>query len=849
MSAPQKQSKQPSRWGGFLQQAVASVESRLDNILAEDEAAGARGTAPSGSDVQSARTPVSPMRGTDSRPTSLSRNASGARTNDRLQERLAKAMARPNSPQSADSGPRLSTSTPRSTTPIGELDDGKRASLDSTSAIETAQAMDIGDTEHTDRESNNGEAIDQTLPQSKPDSSPAIVVMELPLEASAASSLPSSSARPSTELNAFEGSAHEMATTHEAQKAFANEMKETLAKLQAEHEEAEKKWQEELLEYTERMDALQSKLFYLTKEVSTSARAAAANAPTGSMEQKLLEKDEKIALLMEEGQKLSKTEFSHTTTIKKLRAQTTEGQKIQKDLRLQIGQIEKEKQRADERAKRAELMAKRAEEQAKSSSKHDRDHEALLRERNALAATISDMKAQLARALTRAETAENKAQTDALEREKRQVMELKDDISSQKIEHELKEQKLRRDLKELKETLDKEKELSKALEAELRGEQSAMERKLETLRTRAEVTSSSDSQAKLLRQIETLQSQYAAASENWRGIEGSLLTRLANLEKERDDVVSREEDLRRKARDANLKAKRLETDLEKAHERVDDLQRSLSERESEFEKLSRRVEQNEEELAAVRKDYERQSQTQEAAFAQRLEDEKLKWREQTLTYQNLRTDSPATSMRKHSGADFPHLGLPPSEVVRSRRPSVLPNQVFENHTPPRQNSLTSMSRTQSHLHAFETPSLQSLDRDELLSIPATPLSPPTNGVNDLISVSTVGAGPSVQLVERMSANVRRLETERAASKDELARLTAQRDEAREEVVSLMREVEQKLAADERIRALEQETQQMNDRYQTTLEMLGEKSELVEELKADVADLKKIYRELVDSTMK
>jgi len=33
MAAPGKQS---SRWGAFLQQAVAGVESRLDTILAED---------------------------------------------------------------------------------------------------------------------------------------------------------------------------------------------------------------------------------------------------------------------------------------------------------------------------------------------------------------------------------------------------------------------------------------------------------------------------------------------------------------------------------------------------------------------------------------------------------------------------------------------------------------------------------------------------------------------------------------------------------------------------------------------------------------------------------------------
>ena len=58
-----------------------------------------------------------------------------------------------------------------------------------------------------------------------------------------------------------------------------------------------------------------------------------------------------------------------------------------------------------------------------------------------------------------------------------------------------------------------------------------------------------DAQAKLLRQIETLQSQYAVASENWQGIEASLIARATNLEKERDEATKREADIRRKARE------------------------------------------------------------------------------------------------------------------------------------------------------------------------------------------------------------------------------------------------------------------------------------------------------------
>jgi len=71
------------------------------------------------------------------------------------------------------------------------------------------------------------------------------------------------------------------------------------------------------------------------------------------------------------------------------------------------------------------------------------------------------------------------------------------------------------------------------------------------MRVRAEEVSSGssgDMQAKLLRQIETLQTQYSVASENWRGIEGSLLARITNLETERDEIAKREGDVRRKAR-------------------------------------------------------------------------------------------------------------------------------------------------------------------------------------------------------------------------------------------------------------------------------------------------------------
>ncbi|KAG7117175.1 TATA element modulatory factor like protein [Verticillium longisporum] len=88
-----------------------------------------------------------------------------------------------------------------------------------------------------------------------------------------------------------------------------------------------------------------------------------------------------------------------------------------------------------------------------------------------------------------------------------------------------------------------------------------------------------------------------------------------------------------------------------------------------------------------------------------------------------------------------------------------------------------------------------------------------------------------------------------ASREELSRISGQRDEARAELVALMKETQSAEAASRKVSDLEDEVANINQRYQTTLELLGEKSELVEELRADVEDVKAMYRDLVERTVK
>ncbi|KAE8376286.1 TATA element modulatory factor 1 TATA binding-domain-containing protein [Aspergillus bertholletiae] len=853
--------------GSFLQQAVAGVESKLDLILADDE------------QRQQLQPKSSPA--TKNQTGNLSRSSSSARKSDRLQERLARAVVK-----SSTNGNPASQSSSRVPSPVTSPvpSNGTRSSMDIESALgrsslnleESSQNVTPAEESSSiaasrishDSISPRGSKDIVTSPGSneKPESQAAKTEMntEAIQETGVEPKLQETEAdTPRSSEDIALGTTNDPSDIIEP---VSSDVDKTIAQLQADHKAAESRWQAEIYEHIERIDALQSKLKYLTKEAAESARKTAAAEAPGSMERQLREKDEKIALLFEEGQKLSKSEMDHRTAIKKLRQQLADNSKVQTDYHKKTEKLERDLANAEARAKRAEASEKRANDLLASQSKNSRDLEAATAERDALGQTVQEMKGQLARAVARAEAAEAKAQSDALEQEKQHAAKLEEELASTKVERDESEEHLRTEIRDLKSTLEQEKERARALEVELKNEQSVLESKMESLRSRAEEASSGvagDAQAKLLRQIETLQTQYAVASENWQTLEGSLLARLANVEKERDEATRREGDLRRRVREVNLKAKRAEEDLENAKEVEHDLESKLEERMQDLQKLDQKLQKAASDLVSAQKDFDEQKKVCDATWAQKFEEERVKWREQVVPpaifTQQQRTGSPVAYSRRPSALE-PVGSL--TDLRSSRRSSTLPVTSPEVGTPTRQNSfptstsgLLSPPANSGPFSQFtDTPSI-TFEPDEFSPRPGTPsafgtgLTQNARGINDIISESTVGAGPSVQLVERMSATVRRLESERAATKDELARIVSQRDEARQQVVDLMRESEEKKTADARIQELEKQHTELEERYETTLELLGEKSEQVEELQADIAEVKKIYRELVDSTMK
>jgi DNA repair exonuclease SbcCD ATPase subunit len=325
-----------------------------------------------------------------------------------------------------------------------------------------------------------------------------------------------------------------------------------LKQLQSDFETSELQRQEEVHGYIERIDALQAKLQYLAKESAETARKASDLAPGGSLEKKLADKEEQVALLMQEGQQLSKKELAHLTTIRKLRAKIQEDSKEVAEAQSRQEKAEKDAAMALERLRRAESSDKRLGEKQKQVFQLQKDIESLKSERDTKDSTIADLRRQLAVAAAEEKQAEVKMTNEALQWEKRRVTDLEDDLANLRIEKSLVSDRAQAQIKELREKVDKDAERARITELEMKTEQQMLESKLELMRARAEEVSSGatgDAQAKLLRQIETLQTQYAVASENWQGIEASLIARATSLEKERDEATRREADIRRKARE------------------------------------------------------------------------------------------------------------------------------------------------------------------------------------------------------------------------------------------------------------------------------------------------------------
>ncbi|CAI6100005.1 unnamed protein product [Clonostachys chloroleuca] len=855
-----------SRWGSFLSQAVAGVESRLDNMLSEEDSKKLQQQQQQAGKQPQAQAPMSIPASKNAGSAGASRSSSRTRpsANDRLQARLAKAVAA----KQVGGGDSKASASPRSSI------DTSRSSMDRVS-------MDRAEKKPSEEEQ-------------KPPAAPSEPELAIPLESSTAPAATTTTADPAqakpvaqpfpnpepetdgakpspgvqeeeTKKDQPEAQISPKETPEPVPVAQADSSKEVDA-LTKELEEAKVRYQEEIQEYSERVDSLQSKLQYLSKSAAESAKKSASSAASGSADRKLAEKDEKIALLMEEGQKLSGMEQKLRTTIRKLRQQMTDNEKQKAELEKSRDKARSEAESWQSRLNNSEESEKLQEANKKATATLQKEIDLLKIHKTSQEETISRLEKELATTEERVEAICAEAHAKVLAAEKEKQKELEGIITSLKAEKEELATQGRLEQEEWKEKVARAQERTRVVEEELKLEILALENKLEAMRSVAEEASSGsggEGQIKLIRQIETLQSQYATASGNWQGIEASLLAKVANLEKERDDAQRRESEMRKKARDAASRARNMEDELQDVQPALATAKQELETCREEMASLQASLKASEAALDQTRADLEKQQRAAVRDFPGEVG--ARPWAEEPIVLpfarNQSRPDSPLNSLSRTFSSDL-------GALQRARRTPEIPQEGLglglglgglgrrmssQPPPPPRTNTLSSagVGNSASSFVAFDEPSNghapSVVEREEAVDDKVS--SSPRQIAHDMISVSTVGAGPSVQLVERMSAAIRRLEAEKVAAKEEMARICSQRDGARADIVGLMKDIESAKQAKTKVAEMEKEMDELNARYQTTLELLGEKSELVEELKADVQDVKAMYRELVERTVK
>lgn len=463
-------------------------------------------------------------------------------------------------------------------------------------------------------------------------------------------------------------------------------------------------------------------------------------------------------------------------------------------------------------------------------------------------------------------------QSKQLAEEKALSAERQRTISQLEVELSVCKEQRASEISELESRLKKETESKKEIESCLQNDIRNLESKVEHFRAKSEELSSghaSDNNVNLLRQIEVLQAQHDIATQNWTGIEANLQTRISNLEQEAEDNSSRETYLRKKIKTLTESLKSVTNENENLNDQLNELKSQVAKSKTSQALLKQELSDTKNTSANLESTIEKLKSEHDKKFSDL--NEKFKVSVESLNQYKLQQQQ-QQQRKKSNPVEPPFFGGEP--VPRSDNTSPFHQRFPVDDNLGTKNSFSGRRASSK----VSLPSLPGLASDPSLhgGMPYNidglsthfeadddDFMPPYSAASETFrnssihtrdegstkldkeSVSTVGAGPSIQLVNRMSRSIRSLESELSNVKQDLARAEVSRDEAVKELSELMKELEELNKYKSQVAELESKIDDMSLREQTTLEMLGEKSEQVQELRADVVDIKTMFQQQIE----
>lgn len=564
------------------------------------------------------------------------------------------------------------------------------------------------------------------------------------------------------------------------------------------------------------------------KEIKSIKEELATRLNSSETADLLKEKDEQIRGLMEEGEKLSKQQLHNSNIIKKLRTKDKENENIIAKLNKKVQELEEELQHLKQVLDGKEEVEKQHRENIKKLNsvveRQEKDLGRLQVDMNELEEKNRSIQAALDSAykeltdLHKANAAkDSEAQEAALSREMRAKEELSAALEKAQEEARQQQETLAIQVGDLRLALQRAEQTAARKEDYLRHEISELQQRLQEAENRNQELSQSVSSTTrpLLRQIENLQATLGSQTSSWEKLEKNLSDRLGESQTLLAAAVERE-----RAATEELLANKIQMSSMES-------QNSLLRQEN-----SRFQAQLESEKNRLRK----------------LEDENNRYQ---VELENLKDEYVRTleETRKEKTLLNSQLEMEKMKVEQERKKAIFTQEaVKEKERKPFSVSSTPTISRSSSISGVDMAGLQTsfLSQDEPHDHSFGPMSMSANGSN-LYDAVRMGAGSSIienlqsQLklregeISHLQLEIGNLEKTRSIMAEELVKLTNQNDELEEKVKEIPK--------------LRTQLRDLDQRYNTILQMYGEKAEEAEELRLDLEDVKNMYKTQIDELLR
>lgn len=577
-------------------------------------------------------------------------------------------------------------------------------------------------------------------------------------------------------------------------------------------------------EFTHRLARLETKLMDTSREkdslkakLEAFQQDAVSKVSISQMDVLLKEKDEQIAELMSEGEKLSKQHLQQSTIIKKLRAKEREMENLIKTHKERLEEQSKELDRL-----RRSLSAKDEQEKkhidtirhlTSSTQKLEREATALQESLNEATSRLADTTEKLDAAYSQIallqqanEEFERQAEEASLSAKMAAGEEVRRAMDQARTEALAEKTSLLQRIEELQLALAMADQRSERREELLHTSIRELQQQLQEAEARnQEITQNLSSATRpLLRQIENLQSTFTVQSASWERVERSLTDRLNESQTHATLLAERERALNDKCADLQLRLTTLET-------------------------------QN----VALRREKQELASECDTLRDKQGSLEEFERRESSLMSTKARLEQTLKTLRADKDTVLTQLSSVQEELSSEQHKNALLQEQLRAEREKRLENSTTPSPTASHYSSVsDTFNCNTLPDDLSVANSAFSVTPASRHTSLYESLRGISGS---SLIESLQAQLKMREGEVGQLQAQIGQLERCRESLSRELTSLSAKQELWDQEHEELRDLRVRFEDVNQKYNTLLQMYGEKVEEAEELRLDLEDVKSMYK--------